>query len=66
VQRQRRLQRVAEDVIEVEMRQAIAMGKPVRVHHDEGAELLGFGKEGTEFRIGQFLAVDIGQDFDAL
>ena len=42
------------------------MGESVRMHHDEGAELLGPGEERPEFRIGQFLAVDIGQDLDAL
>ena len=36
------------------------------MHHDECPELLGASEEGTEFRIGQFLAVDIGQDLDAL
>ena len=42
------------------------MGEAVRMHHDEGAELFGPGKERAEFRVGQFLAVDIGQDLDAL
>ena len=36
-----------------------------RVHHDECAELFGPYKERPEFRVGQFLAVDIGQDLDA-
>ena len=42
------------------------MGESVCTHHDECPELLGSREEGTEFRVGQFLAVDIGQDFDAL
>jgi len=29
-------------------------------------ELLGFREEGAKFRVRQFLAVDIGQDLDAL
>ena len=66
VKRERRIEWIAEHVVEVEMGQALAMGEAVRMHHDEGAELLGPGEERTEFRIGQFLAVDIGQDFDAL
>ena len=66
MQRQRRLERIAEHVVEIEMGQPLAMGEAVRMHHDEGAELLGAGKERAEFRIGQFLAVDIGQDLDAL
>src|SRR6266481_4636596 len=47
-----RVEGIAEDIVEIEMGQALAMGESVRMHHDERAELLGLGKEGTEFRIG--------------
>ena len=42
------------------------MGEAIRVHHDECPELLGFGKKRPEFRVGQFLAVYIGQYLHAL
>ena len=62
---ERRIERVAENIVEIEMSQSFAMGEAVRVHHDECAELFGPYKERPEFRVGQFLAVDIGQDLDA-
>ncbi len=52
VKRERCIERIAENIVEIEMGQALAMGESVRMHHDERAELLGLGKEGAEFRIG--------------
>src|SRR5882724_1152327 len=66
MQRKRRLERIAEYVVEIEVGEAIAVGKAVRMHHDECPEMFGPCKEGAEFWIRQFLAIDIGQDFDAL
>src|SRR5260370_35712818 len=37
-----------------------------RMHHDERTELLGLCEERPEFRIGQFPAIDVSQDLDAL
>src|ERR1700746_1746 len=64
VKRKRGVERIAKNVVEIEMCQTLAMREPVRVHHDECSELLGAGEEGTEFGIGQFLAINVGQDFD--
>src|SRR5216684_7013778 len=59
VKRERRIQRISENIVEIEMGQTLAMGKSVRMHHDERSELLGPCKERPEFRIGQFLTVDV-------
>src|SRR5215470_13053665 len=48
------------------MRQPLALGKAVRMHHDEDAELLGSCKECAKLGIGQFLTIDRREDFDAL
>ena len=66
VQRQRGLQRISDHVVEVEMRQALALRKAVGMKHDERAELFGSGEERPINRVRQFLAVDIGEDLDAL
>jgi 2-deoxy-D-gluconate 3-dehydrogenase len=66
VQRQRRLQRIAEHVVEVEVRQPLPLRKAVGVKHDECAKLFGSGEEWPVSRIRQFLAVDIGQDLYTL
>ena len=39
VKRERGIERISQNVVEVEMGQAFAMGESVRMHHDEG----GFG-----------------------
>ena len=49
VKRERRIERVSEHVIEIEMRQAFAVGESIRVHHDESAERFGLCKERSEF-----------------
>src|SRR6478736_3592289 len=58
VKRERGIERISQNVVEVEMGQAFAMGESVRMHHDERAELFGLRKERLKFRIGQFLAID--------
>ena len=66
MQRDRRLERIADDVVEVEAREALALGEAVRMDHDQRAELLGLLPERRKGRIGQLLAGDVGQDLDAL
>ena len=44
---ERRLQRISKDVVEIKMRQAIAMSEAIWMHHDKGPELFGLrGKTG--------------------
>src|SRR3984893_3182519 len=66
VKRKRRIERIAENIVEIKMVQALAMGESIRMHHDKRAELLSPGKKRSEFRIGQFLALGIGRDLYAL
>src|SRR3981081_4832556 len=66
MERERRIERIAENIVEIKMGQAFAMSKSIRMHHGERPELLGLGKERPESRIRQFLAIDVGQDLDAL
>ena len=66
MKRERGIERISQHVIEIIMGQSLSVGKSVRMHHDEGPELFCLGEERPEFRIGKFLAVDIGQDLDAL
>ena len=66
--RHRRLQRVADDVVEVVVRQPVGLGVAQRVHEDQHAELLAAGEKGLQPQagVGQVLAVDVGADFHAL
>src|SRR6266436_8287239 len=66
VKRERGIEWISQDIVEIEMSQSFAMGESVWMHHNERPELLGLRKERPEFWIGQFLAIDIGQDLDAL
>ena len=52
MQRKRGVERISQDVAEIEVVQALTMGKSVRMHDYKGAELLSLGKKRTEFRIG--------------
>lgn len=63
---ERRIERVAEHVVQIEMGQPFALSKPVRMHHDECAKQFGSGKKRTEFRVGQLLPIYVGQNLDAL
>ena len=66
VQGQRSLERIADDVVEVEARQPLALGEAVGMDDDQRAELLGLLPERRKGRVGQFTAGDIGENFDAL
>ena len=66
VQRNRRLQRIADDVVEVEARQALGVREAVGVDDDQRAQLLGLLPERREGRVGQLAAVDVGQHLHAL
>ena len=66
VQSERRFERIADDVVEIKARQALALGEAVRMDDDQRAELLGLLPERREGRIGQFLAGDVGENLDAL
>ena len=52
MQGKRCLKRIADDVVEIEARQALAFGEAVRVNGDQGAELLGLLPERREGGIG--------------
>ncbi len=60
-----RFQRVADQVVEIVLRQALAVGEAQRVHEDEDAQLFGRREEWAVLRIGQLAAVDVGRDLDA-
>src|SRR5262249_59625164 len=66
MQRERRLERIADHIVEIEPRQALCLGETVGMDHDERAELLGLLPERRERRIRQLAAADIGQDLGAL
>src|SRR5215470_14216346 len=66
VQRDRRLQRIADHVIEVETREPLCLGEAVRVNDNEGLELFRLFPEWRKRRIRQLLAGDVGQDLYAL
>ena len=66
VQRNRRLQRIADDVVEIEAGEAPGVREAVGVDHDQHAEFLGLLPERREGGIGQLAAGDIGQDLHAL
>ena len=52
VKRERGIERISQDIVEIEMSQSFAVGESVRMHHDECPELFGFRKERPEFRMG--------------
>jgi len=66
VQRHRGVERIADHVVEVKARETLRLGKAGRMDQHKRVELLGFFPEWRESRIGQLLAVDVGQDLDAL
>ena len=66
VQRDRGVERIADHVVEVKARETLRLGETVRVDQHQRAEFLGFLPERRESRIGQLLAVDVGEDLDAL
>ncbi len=66
VQRQRGLERVADDVVEIEAREALALREAVRMQQHERAELLRLLPERRKGRIGQFAARHVGQNLHAL
>ena len=66
VQRDRGLERIADDVVEIEAGEPLGLGEAVGMDHHQRAELLGLLPERREGRIGQFLAVDVGEDLHAL
>ena len=57
-------QRVADDVVEVVVAQALAVGVAQRVHEDQHAQFLAAREEflQPQGRVGQVLAVDVGAD----
>ena len=66
MQRQRGLERVAQHVIEVEMRETLSVRETVGMQHDECAELFGLGEEWAVSRIRQFPPIDVGQNLNTL
>src|SRR5262249_62369340 len=48
---ERSLERIAEHVVEIVMREAIPVREAVGMHHNKDPKLLGAGEEGAEFRI---------------
>ena len=64
MQRDRRLQRIADDVVEIKARQARRLGETVGMNHHQRAEFFRLFPERREGRIGQFLAGDVGQNLD--
>ena len=65
MQRDRGLERIADDVVEIKALKARGLGEAVGVDHHQNAKLFGLLPERREGRIGQLLAVYIGEDFDA-
>ena len=65
MQRDRGLQRIADDVIEIEPLKPLCLGEAVGMQHHQHAELLSLFPERREGRIRQFLAGDVGQDLHA-
>src|SRR5579883_1625383 len=66
MQRKRRLQGIADDIVEVEMSEALALREAIRVHHQKRAEFFGLGEKGPEFRLGKLLPIYIRKDLNAL
>ena len=66
VKRHRGVERIADDVVEVEAPETLRLGEAGRVDQHQRVELLGLLPERRESRIGQLLAVDVGENLDAL
>ncbi|MDB5403540.1 MAG: hypothetical protein JWQ55_5558 [Rhodopila sp.] len=66
MQSHRRIQGIPENVVEVEVGEALALGEAVGMHHQERTQCLGLGEERAEARVGKFLAVHVGQDLRTL
>src|SRR5215204_2437706 len=58
--------RVAQHVVEVEMRQTLSVRETVGMQHDECAKLFGLGEEWAVSRIRQFPPIDVGQNLNTL
>src|SRR5215469_3972016 len=65
MERNGRLQRITDDVVEIETRKARAFGKAVRVNNDERVQLVSFRPEWLQACIGKFFAGHIGENFHA-
>src|SRR5436190_22666416 len=65
VESDRGLQRIADDIVEIEARQSFPIGEAVRMDDDERAKLLGFFPERRILRLGELASANIGQDFGA-
>ena len=66
MQRDRGLERIADDVVEIEALEPLAVGEAIGMNDDQEPEFLRLFPERRGDRIGQFLAVDIGQDLHTL
>src|SRR5579872_2957032 len=66
VKRQRRLQWVADDIVEVETGEALALSKSVRMDDDESTELFGLGPERREGGVGELTSADVCEDLRSL
>jgi hypothetical protein len=66
VECKRRLERIANDVVEIETGQALAFGETVGMDHDKSAKLFGFCPERSEIRIRKLAAGDVCKDLDTL
>ncbi len=65
VQRKRRFERIADDVVEIEPFKTLRVGEAVGMEHHQHTELFCFLPERRESRIGQFLAGDVGDHLHA-
>lgn len=59
MQSQRRLEGIADHIVELEAGKTLAFGKPIRMDDDEGSEFFGLGPEGGERRVRQLAPGDI-------
>jgi hypothetical protein len=66
VERERRLEGIADHVIEVMAREALPFGEAIRVQNNKRAELFGFLPERLELRRRQLSTRDIGEHLSAL
>ena len=66
VEGERGLERIADDVVEIEAGEAFTFGETVRMDHHERAEFFGFCPKRSEIRIGKLPSSDIRKDLDTL
>ena len=65
VKRNRGLERIADDIVEIEAREPLGLGEAVGMDDHERTELVGLLPERRVVRLREFLACNIGEDLDA-